>query len=82
MTFKKMILVVAVLLVVATVTMSAAAQEAVSKNKGTTTDPNAKPRGIDPSATKNVIPGAGMSAKTGAGKDASETPKVEAQEGK
>jgi hypothetical protein len=40
MTFKKMILVVAVLLMVATVTMSAAAQEAVSKNKSTTTDPN------------------------------------------
>jgi hypothetical protein len=87
MTFKKMILAVAVLLMVATVTMSAAAQEAVSKNKGTTTDPNAKPgdssnvpviRGSALGALNKIGGGTVTSepqeAKTGGGKDASAIP--------
>jgi hypothetical protein len=77
MTFKKMIIVVTVLLMVATVTVSAAAQEAVSKNKGTTTDPNAKK-----SMNTGSDAGSNTNAKTGSSKDASATPKVQAQKGK
>jgi hypothetical protein len=93
MTFKKMILVVAVLLMVATVTMSAAAQEAVSKNKGTTIDPKAKTAspanegmkidsGMPPKmgSKKPESTPADAAAKKGGGKDASATPP--AQEGK